>query len=116
MVRRQEEQSQPTSLIHLQHQIKKDPESYKEEYLLQWKHYTAQRDLLYHFDAANPPNEFLEILDFLGHVSTLYPETSASFIDDLESLAQLEGSMELKQKVLQSLRILRSRNGFPVER
>jgi protein SDA1 len=116
MGRQQRVELLPNNLVHLQNLLKKDPESYRDEYQLQWRHYIAQRDLLYHADATAPSEEFLQMLTFLGHVSSLYPDVSTGFVDDLEALIQLNATFELKEKVVHVLRLLRNKNAMSAER
>jgi protein SDA1 len=57
----------PTNLPHLQNLIKRDSESYKEEFLLQWQHYQSS----YAIFLSRPADEgqrFVQLLGFISHV------------------------------------------------
>ncbi len=72
MSRRQNNQL-PNNLPQLQNLIKRDPESYEEEFLQQLRHFSSTLQVF-----ALTPTEFNESLDelvmFLAQVAKCYPE------------------------------------------
>ncbi|KAH0562219.1 hypothetical protein GP486_003084 [Trichoglossum hirsutum] len=102
-------------LPSLQNKIRRDPESYREEFLLQYRHYESQRDIF----MASPSSattvgliSLRELIDFLAHVADCYPTLSSTFPEDLVRLlkshhAELEP--ELREKLVGSLVLLRKK-------
>src|SRR5579859_1258698 len=55
----------PTNLPHLQNLIKRDPGSYKEEFLLQWQHYQSS----YAIFLLRPDEEGQRFVDLAGFIA-----------------------------------------------
>lgn len=106
----------PTNVILLQNLIKRDPESYKEEFLQQYTHYQTLRDIFLlnggatdgvsgsafgDLDASatdgssllansqadsSSTQEFLELIGFISSVCQCYPAETESFPQELKKL------------------------------
>jgi protein SDA1 len=56
------------NLPQLQNLIRRDPTSYKEEFLTQWRHWESGV-ALFQFNPQEEREEFAELIGFLSHVS-----------------------------------------------
>lgn len=99
----------------LQNQIKRDPESYRDEFLQQLTHF----DSLVQVVSCKPQDasfSFSSLLTFLSHVVSCYADHSTSFGRRLLSLPATFGfSMhpELRQSIVKSLFLLCSKGTLP---
>ncbi|KAG5513156.1 hypothetical protein PMAC_001525 [Pneumocystis sp. 'macacae'] len=102
----------PINIPKLQNLIKRDPESYKEDFFIQWRHYEAMRDIL--TENVQEKNEnFLNILIFISQMCTCYPKETRRFPDDIATLLlnfQNNLHNETKEKIVQALVLLRNKN------
>ncbi|CAH1267241.1 SDAD1 [Branchiostoma lanceolatum] len=75
----------PNNLPQLQNLIKRDPESYREEFLQQYRHYQSNVEIF-----RLKPQQFSKSLDdlvmFLAQVAHAYPEDLADFPQELKDL------------------------------
>ncbi|KAJ2916019.1 hypothetical protein MD484_g4411, partial [Candolleomyces efflorescens] len=101
-----------SNLPQLQNLIKRDPVSYKEEFLQQWHHYNSIREIF----AINPDEQahhFAELVTFISQVATCYPKETALFPAQLSALL-LESynvlSMDTRKTIVQNLVMLRNKN------
>lgn len=108
----------PTNVILLQNLVKRDPESYREEFLQQYSHYESLRDI-FMLNSMNEENnddsaitEFTESIGFVAQVCSCYPKETANFPNELKQLI-LEHhkslSFEVKEKIVTSLTMLRNK-------
>ncbi|XP_012672364.1 protein SDA1 homolog [Clupea harengus] len=75
----------PTNLPQLQNLIKRDPQSYTEEFLQQYRHYQSNVQIFKHQpDKAN--KELADLSMFLAQVAHCYKEQLATFPQDLTEL------------------------------
>ncbi|KAK2938348.1 hypothetical protein FoTM2_001566 [Fusarium oxysporum f. sp. vasinfectum] len=97
----------------LQQKIRRDPKSYKEEFLKQWEQYEAQREIFLVSPGtatADSVESFHNIIDLIAHVADCYKEETATFPDDLKSILTQHHVIlhpELREKIVGSLVLLR---------
>ena len=59
----------PNNLAQLQNLIKRDSESYKEEFLQQWKHFQSTIEV-FKLDPSREPESITEVMNFIAQVNT----------------------------------------------
>lgn len=103
----------PNNLPALQNMIKRDPASYKDEFLQQWRHYQS---LLALFklkpDGSNVAKEFGDLVTFLAHVIGCYPDVCKEFPSELTELVRekaLKMDPELRKVLVTALIMLRNK-------
>lgn len=104
----------PTNIILLQNVVRRDPESYHEEFLQQYAHYQSLRDIfLMNPSEADKGEEFGELLGFVTAVCTCYPKETASFPEELKEILltnHRDLSPDLREKIIQCLTTLRNKD------
>lgn len=129
----------PNNIILLQNLVKRDPESYQEEFLQQYSHYESLRDIFMlngmsqsTSDPNNPTSnaaddmnvntsstaQFIELVGFVSQVSSCFPKETANFTNELKQLLLEHHKalpFELKEKILTSLTMLRNKNVISAE-
>ncbi|GFR43447.1 hypothetical protein Agub_g4529 [Astrephomene gubernaculifera] len=103
--------STSAELLTLQSNIKKDPDGYKDEFMLQYRHYQALMDI-FKLRPSKESKEFGDLVMFMAQVSRAYPKTMSGLPAELTSLldshaAVLEGS--LRRQLVGALILLRNR-------
>lgn len=103
-------------LPNLQHKIKIDPTSYREDFVAQYGQYRSLLELF----LASPTTtddtgvvKLRDLIDFVSHVADCYPILTASFSADLISLIELHHAAldhELRDKIVGSLVLLRKKD------
>lgn len=68
----------PVDLAALQNSIKRDPESYKDDFLLQLRHLEAHFDL-FNLAPGDGHSGFAAQISFISQVSFCYPAETANF-------------------------------------
>ncbi|KNC72377.1 hypothetical protein SARC_15068, partial [Sphaeroforma arctica JP610] len=63
----------PLTLLQLQNLIKRDPESYQEEFLQQLRHFDSSVEI-FTLNPSADSNNFGELATFLAHTCTRYPK------------------------------------------
>ncbi|KAK9447381.1 SDA1-domain-containing protein [Limtongia smithiae] len=110
----------PTNIALLQNLVRRDPGSYKEEFLVQYRHYASQIEiLLLDPTTFHDIESFIEQVGFIAQVCPLYPVDTAEFpgeIADLLSKHHTVISAELREKLVQSLVLLRNRGVITSDR
>lgn len=106
----------PSNIILLQNVVKRDPESYHDEFLQQYAHYQSLRDIF----LSNPSSyneEFGDLIGFVTAVCNCYPKETASFPLDLKSLLDnhLDLAPELREKIIGCLSMLRNKGTISAE-
>ncbi|KAM0417042.1 hypothetical protein ACHAPT_012947 [Fusarium lateritium] len=97
----------------LQQKIRRDPKSYKEEFLKQWEQYEAQREIFLVSPAtatADSVESFHNIIDLIAHVADCYKDETETFPDDLKAILTQHHVIlhpELREKMVGSLVLLR---------
>ncbi|GMM28711.1 Sda1 protein [Martiniozyma asiatica (nom. inval.)] len=113
MVRRNRAAILPTNFALLQNLVRRDPESYYEEFLQQYSHYESLRDIFLLNPSTDDSEEFSEIINFMSFVCTSYPKETANFPNELAQILttnHAELSPDLREKIVQSLVMLRNKN------
>lgn len=72
----------PNNLPQLQNLIKRDPESYREEFLQQWTHFQATLEI-YLLHSAEYSKDLDELLIFLAQISHCYPNELSNYPQQL---------------------------------
>ncbi|QLL30286.1 hypothetical protein HG536_0A01030 [Torulaspora globosa] len=128
----------PTNIILLQNLVKRDPESYHEEFLQQYAHYESLRDIFMLQGLTGSENigvsgetgssgssgttstteQLLELIGFVSQVCSCFPKETANFPDELKQLV-LEHHKSLpfalKEKIIASLTMLRNKGVITAE-
>ncbi|KAI9170912.1 Protein SDA1 [Paramyrothecium foliicola] len=100
----------------LQYKIRRDPKSYKEEFLKQWEQYESQREIFLVSPGtatADSVESFHNIIDLIAHVADCYPEETRAFPDDLKAILTQHHVIlhpELREKIVGSLGLLRRKD------
>ncbi|KAF5358544.1 hypothetical protein D9756_001776 [Leucocoprinus leucothites] len=101
-----------SNLPQLQNLIKRDPISYKEEFLQQWTHYNSIREIF----KTNPDEQaqnFRELVTFISQVATCYPKETKEFPTHISSLL-LDNygalSSDMRKSLVQNLVMLRNKD------
>jgi protein SDA1 len=108
----------PNNIILLQNLVKRDPESYREEFLQQYAHYESLRDLFVANPSGQDGDELAELIGFVTAVCSCFPKESNNFPDELKSLISKnhrELSPELREKIIQCLVMLRNKDVITAE-
>ncbi|KAG2501935.1 hypothetical protein HYH03_000433 [Edaphochlamys debaryana] len=103
--------STSSELLALQSNIKKDPDGYKDEFMLQYRHYQAMLDI-FKLRPSKDSKEFGELVLFMAQVSRAYPKTMASFAGDLAALLDAHRDTldpALRRQVVGALILMRNR-------
>ncbi|CAF9921718.1 MAG: Severe Depolymerization of Actin [Alectoria fallacina] len=103
-------------LSNLQYKIKRDPTSYREDFLNQYSQYEHQREIFLQAPTSATDNGIVSIrdlIDFLAHIADCYPQDTAQFPQDLMHILSThheELEPELREKVVGSLVLLRRKD------
>ncbi|EME85489.1 uncharacterized protein MYCFIDRAFT_202156 [Pseudocercospora fijiensis CIRAD86] len=102
-------------LPNLQHKIKSDASSYKDDFMGQWEQYTSMLQIFLQSPTTTDDNGIVrlrDLIDFISHVSDCYPSITKNFPQDLISLLELHHATleaELRDKIVGSLVLLRKK-------
>lgn len=103
----------PTNIILLQNVVRRDPESYYEEFVQQYSHYESLRDIfLMNPSGASNGTEFGELIGFVSAVCDCYPKETSNYPEELKKLLlnnHRDLSPELREKIIQCLTMLRNK-------
>lgn len=109
----------PTNIVLLQNVVRRDPESYHEEFLQQYAHYESLRDIfLMNPSASDKGTEFIELIGFMSAVCNCYPKETASFPEELKNILlnnHRDLSPDLREKIIQCLTMLRNKDIISAE-
>lgn len=128
----------PTNIILLQNLVKRDPESYHEEFLQQYAHYESLRDIFMLQGLAGSDNaggagdsngssgsgtsgstsQLMELIGFVSQVCFCFPKETANFPNELKQLVLEHHKslpFELKEKIISSLMMLRNKGVISAE-
>ncbi|KAG2445219.1 hypothetical protein HYH02_008687 [Chlamydomonas schloesseri] len=103
--------STAAELLSLQSNIKKDPDGYKDEFLLQYRHYQALLEI-FKLKPSKDSREFGEVVMFMAQVSRAYPKTMAGFAGEVASLLDAhhqELDSTLRRTLVGALILMRNR-------
>ncbi|KAF4615384.1 hypothetical protein D9613_002888 [Agrocybe pediades] len=101
-----------SNLPQLQNLIKRDPISYKEEFLQQWNHYNSIRQI-FKINPDEQAQHYRELVCFISQVATCYPKETAEFPSQISTLL-LESygvlSPDTRKTLVQNLVMLRNKD------
>ncbi|KAI5962505.1 SDA1 [Candida pseudojiufengensis] len=121
MVKKRRAAILPTNIILLQNVVRRDPESYHEEFLQQYSHYESLRDLYLENPTgadSNSTTEFIELIGFLSAVCNCYPKETSNFPQELKTILlqnHKDLTSELREKIIQCLTMLRNKDIITAE-
>eukprot|EP00890_Picochlorum_soloecismus_P002101 jgi/Picsp_1/2892/NSC_01117-R1_protein len=103
-------------LLLLQQQIKRDPQGYKDEFQMQWRHYLANRSLFL-MSPGQCSLEFQSLTMFLAHVSENFPEeVGNSFVTGIIEMLDKHGPLlehGTRMTLVKSLILMRNKSQVP---
>lgn len=102
----------PTNIILLQNVVRRDPESYHEEFVQQYSHYESMRDIFFMNPAGANSEEFGELIGFVSAVCNLYPKETINFPNELRAILSNNHRdlvPDLREKIIQCLSMLRNK-------
>ncbi|KAG2061348.1 SDA1-domain-containing protein [Suillus hirtellus] len=101
-----------SNLPQLQNLIKRDPVSYKEEFLQQWNHYDSIRQI-FQINPDEQAQHFRELVSFISQVAQCYPKETKDFPSHLSTLL-LENygtiTPDTRKTLVQNLVMLRNKD------
>lgn len=101
-----------TNLLKLQNHIKRDPTSYKDEFLQTYHNYESTLQV-YLMKPAKPNKQLADLTLFLSHVSHCFPEELKSFPQQLIDLLKKYSTVlcpDMRMSFCQCLTLIRSKN------
>ncbi|KAF9430860.1 Protein SDA1 [Podila epigama] len=101
----------PTNIPQLQNLIKRDPLSYKEEFLQQLRHFESSR-AIFELKPEELSTDFQDLINFIAQVSPCYPEETKEFPDQIITLLSKHYQVlnpELRRTMVSALVLLRNR-------
>lgn len=108
----------PTNIILLQNVVRRDPESYHEEFVQQYSHYESLRDIFMLNPAADQGSDFADLIGFVSAVCGCYPKETANFPNELKNILlnnHRDLSADLREKIIQCLTMLRNKDIISAE-
>lgn len=100
------------NLTLLQDLIRKDPSSYKSEFIEQYRHFQQTLKLFLFQPSETDYDHLLALLSFISHICHLFPEESQSFGPEIMEILRLQASKldpELRLGFCKALILLRNR-------
>ncbi|KAG5940954.1 Severe Depolymerization of Actin [Claviceps pazoutovae] len=100
----------------LQYKIRRDPRSYKDDFLKQWEQYESQREIFLASPTAGTADSiesFHNMIDLIAHVADCFPEETRTFPDDLKLILNDHHAVlnhDLRDKIVGSLVLLRRKD------
>ncbi|KAJ4315983.1 Severe Depolymerization of Actin [Neodidymelliopsis sp. IMI 364377] len=99
----------------LRFKIKRDPQSYRDDFNNQWQQYETLRDLFLQSPSTQGTGlaDLKDLIEFVSHVSDLYPDLTAQFPEDLQQILLQHHEVleyELRDKIVGSLCLLRNKD------
>lgn len=101
-------------LAELQSSAKKDPDGYREDVLLQFRHYKSLLDIVRLQPQSSAP-EFVSLVDFLAHMYPHYREDFGAFPSEVFSVVEEHYAglnATLRRSLSRSLILLRNKGGL----
>jgi protein SDA1 len=105
----------PDNLPQLQNLIKRDPASYEEEFLQQYRHYEAQLQI-FQLKPSENYRPLCEVVTFLCQVTQCYPQRLMDFPQELIDLLRRHGRIldpELRMTLCRGLIMIRNKGLLP---
>ncbi|KHN94748.1 SDA1 domain protein [Metarhizium album ARSEF 1941] len=100
----------------LQYKIRRDPKSYKDDFVQQWEQYESQREIFLMNPTggtADTIESFHNMVDLIAHVADCYPDETKSYPDDLKRILNQHHAVlhpDLRDKIVGSLVLLRRKD------
>ncbi|XP_062507467.1 protein SDA1 homolog isoform X2 [Corticium candelabrum] len=101
----------PDNLPQLQNLIKRDPQSYEEEFLQQYRHYQAQLQI-FQLKPSDNYKSLAEVVTFICQVTQCYPQHLADFPQEIINLLKRHGRLldpELRMTLCRGLIMIRNK-------
>jgi protein SDA1 len=98
-------------LPQLQNLIKRDPDSYKEEFLMQKKHFDSELEI-FKLRPTKDSDRFTELVTFMSHIAVCYKEECADLPTSIMELMETHANVlhpDVRAKLLQALIMLRNK-------
>ncbi|WPK22919.1 hypothetical protein PUMCH_000142 [Australozyma saopauloensis] len=108
----------PTNIILLQNVVRRDPESYHEEFVQQYSHYESLRDIFLLNPSADQGTDFADLIGFVSAVCGCYPKETAKFPDELKNILlnnHRSLTPDVREKIIQCLTMLRNKDIISAE-
>ncbi|TYZ57769.1 hypothetical protein PybrP1_003227 [[Pythium] brassicae (nom. inval.)] len=99
-------------LPQLQNMVKRDPDAYRSEFLMQLRHYESEYQLFL-LQPSKESAHFGALVSFLSHVAKCYPREMADFPAQVMKLLRenyLVLEQDLRRTLVQALMLMRNRN------
>ncbi|CAK3800234.1 SDA1 domain-containing [Lecanosticta acicola] len=102
-------------LPNLQHKIKSDPPSYREDFISQYSQYASLLELFLQSPTTTDDTGVVrlrDLVDFISHVADCYPKITVEFPQDLIKVISTHHTsldVELRDKIVGSLMLLRKK-------
>jgi protein SDA1 len=99
----------------LRFKIKRDPQSYRDDFSNQWQQYETLRDLFLQNPSTQGTglSDLKDLVEFVSHVADLYPDLTGGFANDLQQILLQHHAVleyELRDKIVGSLCLLRNKD------
>lgn len=99
----------------LRFKIKRDPQSYRDDFNNQWQQYETLRDLFLQSPSTQGTGiaDLKDLIEFVSHVADLYPDLTSQFPEDLQQILLQHHEVleyELRDKIVGSLCLLRNKD------
>eukprot|EP01035_Chromulina_nebulosa_P027647 gene27647-36390_t len=99
------------NLAQLQNLIKRDPDAYKEEFLMQKRSFDNELEI-FKLKPDKQSERFLELVTFMSHVCPCYPDECGKLPIDLLQLLENQAAVlhpDVREKLFQSLVLMRNK-------
>jgi protein SDA1 len=98
-------------LPQLQNLIKRDPAAYKDEFLMQKRHFDSELDI-FKLRPTKESERFTELVTFMSHVAACYKEECVNLAPSIMELLETHATIlhtDVRAKLLQALIMLRNK-------
>lgn len=102
----------PNNLAQLQNMIKRDPDTYREEFTQQWRHFNSNLEL-FALDPAQPNEAVSDLVMFIAQVSDCYLDLTERFPEEIMSILSANYSImnsDLRMTLCKALILVRNKN------
>ena len=99
-------------LPQLQNLVKRDPDGYRDEFMMQYRHYESARLILELEPNSETATPFVGLVSFLSHVAKCYPDVLSDFPEQIMTLLIKHHAImdhSIRKSLTQSLILLRNR-------
>lgn len=106
----------PFSSPNLQHKIKADPPSYRDDFIAQYNQYQQKLFIFLQSPTTSDDNSLVSLqehVEFVSHVADCYPDITTTFSEDMISLLKAHHASvqsDLRDKLVGSLVLLRNKD------